>query len=45
MQAMRLHLPDPPIESDNEEEERLVAQSSHNSIPMDPGNITKLPTF
>ncbi|KAM3852229.1 male-enhanced antigen 1 isoform 1-T1 [Vipera latastei] len=39
LQAMRLHLPDPPIESDNEEEERLVAQSSHNSIPMDPEHV------
>ncbi|XP_007438835.1 male-enhanced antigen 1 [Python bivittatus] len=40
LQAMRLHLPDPPVDSDNEEEkERLVAQSSRNSIPMDPEHV------
>ncbi|XP_034283469.1 male-enhanced antigen 1 isoform X1 [Pantherophis guttatus] len=54
LQAMRLHLPDPPIESDNEDEERLVAQSSHSSILMDPEHVelvkktmagVKLPTL
>ncbi|XP_020652542.3 male-enhanced antigen 1 isoform X1 [Pogona vitticeps] len=52
LQAMRLHLPDPPVDSD--EEEGSLAQSSHTSIPMDPEHVelvkrtmagVKLPTL
>lgn len=37
LQAMRLHLPDPPVDSD--EEEGSAAQSSRSSIPMDPEHV------
>nr|XP_056709110.1 male-enhanced antigen 1 [Euleptes europaea]XP_056709111.1 male-enhanced antigen 1 [Euleptes europaea] len=52
LQAMRLHLPDPPVDSD--EEEGSKAQSSPSSIPMDPEHVelvkrtmagVKLPTL
>uniref|UniRef100_A0A8D0CB33 Male-enhanced antigen 1 n=1 Tax=Salvator merianae TaxID=96440 RepID=A0A8D0CB33_SALMN len=52
LQAMRLHLPDPPVDSD--EEEIAATQSSHSSIPMDPEHVelvkrtmaaVKLPTL
>ncbi|NXY13403.1 MEA1 protein, partial [Atrichornis clamosus] len=42
LQMLRLHLPDPPVDSEDENEEEVVegatAQSSHSSIPMDAGN-------
>lgn len=37
LQALGLHLPDPPLESEDEDEEGAAALSSHSSIPMDPG--------
>ncbi|XP_033000852.1 male-enhanced antigen 1 [Lacerta agilis] len=37
LQAMRLHLPDPPVDSD--EEEGTAAQNSRSSIPMDPEHV------
>ncbi|XP_004624475.1 male-enhanced antigen 1 [Octodon degus] len=37
IQALGLHLPDPPLESDDEDEEGAAALSNHSSIPMDPG--------
>lgn len=37
LQALGLHLPDPPLESENEDEEGATALSNHSSIPMDPG--------
>ncbi|XP_003403951.3 male-enhanced antigen 1 [Loxodonta africana] len=39
IQAMGLHLPDPPLESEEEEEEGATALSNHSSIPMDPEHI------
>ncbi|EDM09881.1 rCG45946, partial [Rattus norvegicus] len=36
MQTPGLHLPDPPLESEDEDEEGAAALSSHSSIPMDP---------
>nr|KAF6341655.1 male-enhanced antigen 1 [Myotis myotis] len=36
IQALGLHLPDPPLESEDEDEEGATALSSHSSIPMDP---------
>uniref|UniRef100_A0A672UMW2 Male-enhanced antigen 1 n=1 Tax=Strigops habroptila TaxID=2489341 RepID=A0A672UMW2_STRHB len=44
LQMLRLHLPDPPADSEEEEEEEAAAaaggaaQSSRSSIPMDAGN-------
>ncbi|NWY94068.1 MEA1 protein, partial [Loxia curvirostra] len=42
LQMLRLHLPDPPVDSEEENEEEAAegaaAQSSHSSIPMDAGN-------
>ncbi|XP_006008837.1 male-enhanced antigen 1 [Latimeria chalumnae] len=38
IQAMGLYLPEPPIDSD-EEEEGALAQSSERSIPMDPDHV------
>ncbi|NWU86740.1 MEA1 protein, partial [Onychorhynchus coronatus] len=41
LQMLRLHLPDPPTDSEEEEEEvaeGAAAQSSRSSIPMDAGN-------
>lgn len=39
VQAMRLHLPDPPVDSeDDDDDEGPAVQSSQSSIPMDPGN-------
>jgi hypothetical protein len=40
LQALGLHLPDPPLESEDEDEEGAAALSSHSSIPMDPGTKT-----
>ncbi|XP_011842139.1 PREDICTED: male-enhanced antigen 1 isoform X3 [Mandrillus leucophaeus] len=37
IQALGLHLPDPPLESEDEEEEGATALNNHSSIPMDPG--------
>lgn len=39
---MRLHLPDPPVDSEDEEEAAAGAGARGNqgSIPMDPGNRT-----
>ncbi|XP_042308450.1 male-enhanced antigen 1 isoform X2 [Sceloporus undulatus] len=37
LHAMRLHLPDPPVDSD--EEEGSAAQSSRSSIPMDAEHV------
>ncbi|XP_074093093.1 male-enhanced antigen 1 isoform X2 [Macrotis lagotis] len=39
IQALGLHLPDPPVESEDEEEEGAVALSSRSSIPMDPEHV------
>ncbi|XP_067389019.1 male-enhanced antigen 1 [Emydura macquarii macquarii] len=53
LQMLRLHLPDPPVDSE-EEEEGAAAQSSRSSIPMDPEHVelvkrtmagVKLPTL
>ncbi|XP_045150758.1 male-enhanced antigen 1 [Echinops telfairi] len=38
IQALGLHLPDPPLESEDEEE-GATGLSSHSSIPMDPEHI------
>lgn len=40
VQALGLHLPDPPLESEDEEEEGATALGNHSSIPMDPGKIS-----
>ncbi|NXK49212.1 MEA1 protein, partial [Chauna torquata] len=54
LQMLRLHLPDPPVDSEEEEEEGAAAQSSCSSIPMDPEHVelvkrtmagVKLPTM
>lgn len=55
LQMLRLHLPDPPVDSEEEEEEDgAAAQSSRSSIPMDPAHVelvkrtmagVKLPTL
>ncbi|XP_015343242.2 male-enhanced antigen 1 isoform X1 [Marmota marmota marmota] len=39
IQALGLHLPDPPLESEDEDEEGATALSSHSSIPMDPEHV------
>ncbi|XP_077017961.1 male-enhanced antigen 1 isoform X2 [Tamandua tetradactyla] len=39
IQALGLHLPDPPLESEDEEEEGAAALSNHSSIPMDPEHV------
>ncbi|XP_025924695.1 male-enhanced antigen 1 [Apteryx mantelli] len=41
LQMLRLHLPDPPADSEEEEEEEegAAAQSSRSSIPMDPEHV------
>ncbi|XP_042794756.1 male-enhanced antigen 1 isoform X2 [Panthera leo] len=39
IQALGLHLPDPPLESEDEEEEGATGLSSHSSIPMDPEHV------
>ncbi|XP_006148607.1 male-enhanced antigen 1 isoform X2 [Tupaia chinensis] len=39
IQALGLHLPDPPIESEDEDEEGATALSNHSSIPMDPEHV------
>ncbi|XP_004451411.3 male-enhanced antigen 1 [Dasypus novemcinctus] len=39
IQALGLHLPDPPLESEDEEEEGATALSNHSSIPMDPEHV------
>ncbi|KAL1781440.1 male-enhanced antigen 1 isoform X2 [Sigmodon hispidus] len=36
IQALGLHLPDPPLESEDEDEAGAAALNSHSSIPMDP---------
>ncbi|XP_061490501.1 male-enhanced antigen 1-like [Rhineura floridana] len=38
LQAMRLHLPDPPVHSDDDDE-GSAAQHSRSSIPMDPEHV------
>ncbi|NXA54945.1 MEA1 protein, partial [Nothocercus julius] len=41
-QMLRLHLPDPPADSEEdeeEEEEGAASQSSRGSIPMDPEHV------
>uniref|UniRef100_A0A8C9NMI5 Male-enhanced antigen 1 n=1 Tax=Serinus canaria TaxID=9135 RepID=A0A8C9NMI5_SERCA len=42
-QMLRLHLPDPPVDSEEENEEEAAegaaAQSSHSSIPMDAEHV------
>ncbi|OBS66097.1 hypothetical protein A6R68_05363, partial [Neotoma lepida] len=38
-QALRLHVPDPPLESEDEDEEGAAALSSHSSIPLDPEHV------
>uniref|UniRef100_A0A8C8SWI0 Male-enhanced antigen 1 n=1 Tax=Pelusios castaneus TaxID=367368 RepID=A0A8C8SWI0_9SAUR len=54
LQMLRLHLPDPPVDSEEEEEVGAAAQSSQSSIPMDPEHVelvkrtmagVKLPTL
>lgn len=54
LQMLRLHLPEPPADSEDEEEEGAAAQSSRGSIPMDPEHVelvkrtmagVKLPTL
>uniref|UniRef100_A0A8C3QF23 Male-enhanced antigen 1 n=1 Tax=Cyanoderma ruficeps TaxID=181631 RepID=A0A8C3QF23_9PASS len=43
LQMLRLHLPDPPVDSEEENEEAAAegatAQSSHSSIPMDAEHV------
>nr|XP_045725885.1 male-enhanced antigen 1 isoform X1 [Mirounga angustirostris] len=39
IQALGLHLPDPPLESEDEEEEGATGLSNHSSIPMDPEHV------
>ncbi|XP_002714730.3 male-enhanced antigen 1 isoform X1 [Oryctolagus cuniculus] len=39
IQALGLHLPDPPLESEDEEEEGATALGNHSSIPMDPEHV------
>uniref|UniRef100_A0A9L0RS35 Male-enhanced antigen 1 n=1 Tax=Equus caballus TaxID=9796 RepID=A0A9L0RS35_HORSE len=39
IQALGLHLPDPPLESEGEDEEGATALSNHSSIPMDPEHV------
>ncbi|XP_060018920.1 male-enhanced antigen 1 [Lagenorhynchus albirostris] len=39
IQALGLHLPDPPLESEDEDEEGAIASSNHSSIPMDPEHV------
>ena len=38
-QALGLHLPDPPLESEDEDEEQTTALNDHSSIPMDPEHV------
>ncbi|XP_026509032.1 male-enhanced antigen 1 [Terrapene carolina triunguis] len=55
LEMLRLHLPDPPVDSEEEDEEDgAAAQSSRSSIPMDPAHVelvkrtmagVKLPTL
>ncbi|NWW39935.1 MEA1 protein, partial [Panurus biarmicus] len=49
LQMLRLHLPDPPVDSEEENEEEAAegatAQSSHSSIPMDAGNRVSVRTL
>ncbi|CAM5104201.1 unnamed protein product [Eretmochelys imbricata] len=56
LQMLRLHLPDPPLDSEEEEDEDdgAAAQSNRSSIPMDPAHVelvkrtmagVKLPTL
>ncbi|CAO2580212.1 Male-enhanced antigen 1 [Lemmus lemmus] len=42
IQALGLHLPDPPLESEDEDEEGAAALSSHSSIPMHPEHVELL---
>ncbi|CAD7686103.1 unnamed protein product [Nyctereutes procyonoides] len=39
LSALGLHLPDPPVESEDEEEEGATGLSNHSSIPMDPEHV------
>uniref|UniRef100_A0A452HKL7 Male-enhanced antigen 1 n=1 Tax=Gopherus agassizii TaxID=38772 RepID=A0A452HKL7_9SAUR len=46
LQMLRLHLPDPPVDSEEEEDDNgAAAQSSRSSIPMDPGQRIPLTLF
>ena len=38
-QALGLHLPDPPLESEDEDEEGAIALNNHSSILMDPEHV------
>ena len=38
-QALGLHLPDPPLESEDEDEEGATALNNHSSILMDPEHV------
>eukprot|EP00069_Balaena_mysticetus_P007436 bmy_05528T0 len=38
-QALGLHFPDPPLESEDAQEEGATALSNHSSIPMDPERV------
>uniref|UniRef100_A0AAF7AP13 Male-enhanced antigen 1 n=1 Tax=Bos taurus TaxID=9913 RepID=A0AAF7AP13_BOVIN len=39
IQALGLHLPDPPVESEDEDEQGATALNNHSSIPMDPEHV------
>ncbi|XP_032132631.1 male-enhanced antigen 1-like [Sapajus apella] len=39
IQALGLHLPDPPLESEDEDEEGPTALNNHNSVPMYPEHV------
>ncbi|KAF4016236.1 hypothetical protein G4228_007557 [Cervus hanglu yarkandensis] len=39
IQALGLHLPDPPLESEDEYEQGATALNNHSSIPMDPEHV------
>lgn len=39
IQALGLHLPDPPLESEDEDEQGATALNNHSSIPMDPEHV------
>ncbi|MBV98848.1 Male-enhanced antigen 1, partial [Eschrichtius robustus] len=39
LQALGLHFPDPPLESEDAEEEGATGLSNHSSIPMDPERV------
>ncbi|KAK2099454.1 Male-enhanced antigen 1 [Saguinus oedipus] len=39
IQALGLHLPDSPLESEDEDEEGATVLNNHSSIPMDPEHV------